>query len=87
MRVFIDNPSHVVGSKTRDKIEVADVVMSNNHVVFLSNVFPRLISLLASAIFISRTRGIMAILKYRDVNPIDLNFILVFRGTTESMTV
>ena len=47
--------------------------MSTNHVVFLANKFPRLISLPTSAIFVSGTSGIMAILKYRSVNP----FVLV----------
>ena len=54
----------------RDKIEVADVVVSTNHVVFLANRFPRLISILTSTIFVSRTSGITAILKYWSVNPI-----------------
>ena len=56
--------------KTRDKIEVVDVVVSTNHVVFLANRFPRLISLPTSAIFVSGTSGITAILEYRSVNPI-----------------
>ena len=60
MRVFKDNLSHAVGPK----IGVADVVVSTNHLVFLANRFPRLISLPKSAIFVSRTRGIAAILKY-----------------------
>ena len=57
----------------RDKIQIADVVVSTNHVVFLANRFPRLISLLTSAIFVSRASGITAILKYRSVNPINWN--------------
>ena len=44
--------------------------MSTNHVVFLTNRFPRLISLPMSAIFVSGTSGITAILKYGRVNPI-----------------
>ena len=58
--------------KTRDKTEVADVAVNTNHVVFQANRFPRLISLPTSAIFVSGTSGITAILKYRSVNPIDL---------------
>ena len=54
----------------RDKIKVADVVVSTNHMIFLANWFPRLISLPTSTIFISGTSGITAILKYRSVNPI-----------------
>ena len=30
-------------SKMQDKIEVVDVVVSTNHVIFLANRFPRLI--------------------------------------------
>ena len=56
--------------KSRDKIEVADVVVSTNHVTFLTDRFPRLISLQTSAIFVSGTSGIIAILEYRSVNPI-----------------
>ena len=52
----------------RDKIKGADVVVSTNHVTFLTNRFPRLICLLTSTIFVSGTRGIMAILKYRSLN-------------------
>ena len=37
---------------------------------FLTNRFPRLISLPTSAIFVSGTIGVTAILKYRSVNPI-----------------
>ena len=54
----------------RDKIKVADVVVSTNHVTFLTNGFLRLITLPKSAIFVSGTSGITAILKYRSVNPI-----------------
>ena len=50
------------------KIKVADVVVSTHHVTFLTNRFPRLISLPTSAIFVSGTNGITAILKYRNVN-------------------
>ena len=53
-----------------DKIKVADIVVSTNHVTFLTNRFPRLISLPTSAIFVSGTSGITAILIYRSVNPI-----------------
>ena len=61
----------------RDKIKVADVVVSTNHVTFLTNRFPRLISLLTSAIFVSGTSGITAIKKkYRGVNPIYIYFLL-----------
>ena len=56
--------------KRGTKIEVADVVVSTNHVVFLANRFPRLISLPTPAIFVSGTSGITTILKYRSVNPI-----------------
>ena len=55
----------------RDKIKIADVVMNTNHVTFLTIRFPRLISLPTSAIFVSGTSGITAILKYRNVNPIN----------------
>ena len=50
--------------------------MSTNHVVFLANRFPRLISLPTTAIFVSGTSGITAILKYRSVNPIVLVLFL-----------
>ena len=53
-------------------IKVADIVVSTNHVTFLTNRFPRLISLLTSAIFVSGTSGITAILKY--VNPTYIYF-------------
>ena len=53
------------------KIKVAEVVVSTNHVTFLTNRFPRLISLPTSAIFVSGTSGITAILKYRGLNPIE----------------
>ena len=58
--------------KSWDKIKVEDVVVSTNYVVFLANRFPKLISLPTSAIFVSGTSGITAILKYRSVNPIDI---------------
>ena len=61
-----------------DKIKVADVVVSTNHVAFLTNRFPRLISLPTSAIFVSRTSGIAAISKYRSVNPIYIYILLLF---------
>ena len=54
----------------RDKIKVANIIVSTNLVTFLNNRLPRLISLLMSAIFVSRTSGITAILEYRSVNPI-----------------
>ena len=57
----------------RDKIKVADVVVSTNHVSFLTNRFPRPISLPASDIFVSGTSGITAISKCRSVNPISSN--------------
>ena len=47
----------------RDKIKVADVVMSTNHLTFLANRFPKLISLPTSTIFVSGTSGFTAILK------------------------
>ena len=46
----------------QDKIKVADVVVSTNHMTFLTNRFPRLISLLMYAILVSGTSGITAIL-------------------------
>ena len=72
MRLFIDNLCHAVGSKNAGQIEVADVVVSANHMVFLANKLPRLINLTTSAIFVSGTSGITAILEYRSVNPITL---------------
>ena len=54
----------------RDKIKGTDVIVSTNHATFLTNRFSRLISLPTSTIFVSRTSGIMPILKYRSVNPI-----------------
>ena len=56
----------------RDKIKGADVVVSKNHVTFLTNRFSRLISLLTSTIFVWGSNGITAILKYSSVNPISL---------------
>ena len=70
------NYCHVVGSKNAGQIEVAVVVVSTNHVVFLANRSPRLISLPTSAIFVSGTSGITAILKYRSVNTIVLVLFL-----------
>ena len=58
----------------RDKIKVADVVVSTNHVTFLTNRFPRLISLPTSTIFVLGTSNNTAILKYRSVNPIGVLF-------------
>ena len=57
------------------KIKVADVVVSTNRVTILTNRFQRLISLLTSAIFVSGTSGITAILEYRSVNSILALFI------------
>ena len=53
-----------------DKIKGADVIVSTNHVTFLTKRFSRLISLPTSIVFVSGTSGITAILKYRSVNPI-----------------
>ena len=61
----------------RDKIVVVEVVVSTNHVTFLTNRFLRLISLPKSAIIVLVTSGIMAILKYRSVNPIYF-FIIIY---------
>ena len=58
-------------SNVCDRIKGADVVVSTNHVTFLTNRFPGLISLPTSTIFVSS--GIMAILKYRSINPISLS--------------
>ena len=55
----------------RDKIKAADVVVSTNHVTFLTNRFLRL-SLPTSTVFVSGTSGITVILKYRSVNPLTL---------------
>ena len=55
----------------RDEVKVADVVVSTNHVTFLTNKFLRLISLPTYAIFVSGTSGMTAILNYRNVNPIN----------------
>ena len=41
-------------------MKVADVVVSTNHVTFLTNMFPRLISLPTSAIFVLGISGITA---------------------------
>ena len=60
------------------KVKVADVVVSTNHVTFLTNRFLRLISLPTSAIFVSGTSGITAILKYRSVNPIYIYFFIIY---------
>ena len=54
-----------------NKIKGADVVVSTNHVIFLTHRFLRLISLPMSTNFNSGTSGITAILKYRSVNPIN----------------
>ena len=61
----------------QDKVKVADLIVSTNHVTFLGNRLPRLISLPTSAIFVSGTSAITAILKYRSVNPIDI-FLYLF---------
>ena len=50
--------------------KAANVVVSTNLAIFLTNRFPRLISLPTSTVFVSGTSGITAILKYRSVNPI-----------------
>ena len=63
----------------QDKIKVADVVVSTNHVTFLTNSFPRLISLLTSVIIVSGISGITAILKYRSVNPIPADYGIQWR--------
>ena len=62
----------------RTKIKVADVVVSTNHVTFLTNRFPRLISLPMLAIFVSGTSGTTAISKYRSVNPIYIYIYILF---------
>ena len=62
----------------RDKIKVADVVVSTNHMTFLTNRFPRLISLPTSAIFVSRTSGITDILKYRSVESYIYIFFIIY---------
>ena len=54
----------------RYKTKVADVVVSTNHMTFLTNRFLRLISLPTSTSFVSGTSIITAILKYRSVKPI-----------------
>ena len=54
----------------RDKIKFADVVVRTNHVTFLTNRFPRLISLSTSAIFVSGKSNVTAISEYRSINPI-----------------
>ena len=55
-----------------DQIKVADVVVSTNHLTFLTDRFPKLINLPTYTIFVSGTSGIMGILKYRSVNSIPL---------------
>ena len=62
-KVYIGNPCHAVAPNARDKIKVADVVVSTNHVSFLTNRLPRLISLPTSTIFVSGISGITTILK------------------------
>ena len=59
----------------RDKLKVADVVVSTNHVTFLTNKFPRLISLPTSAIFVSGISCITAILKYRGCKSYNSNIL------------
>ena len=61
----------------RDKIKGADVVVSTNHVTFLTTKFPRLICLPTSTIFVSGTSGIIAIFKYLSVNPIMVSSIVI----------
>ena len=70
----------------RDKIKVTDIVVSTNHGTSLTNRFPRLISLLTCAMFVSGTSSVTAILKYKSVNPIYFFFIFIpsnwtFTGT------
>ena len=50
-------------SNAQDKIKVAYKVVSRNHMIFMTNSFPRLISLPTSTNFILGTSGITAILK------------------------
>ena len=50
---------------------------------FLINRFSRLISLPTSAIFVSETSGITAILKYRSVNPIYIYYYYYLFPTDE----
>ena len=45
----------------RSKIKGADVVVSTNHMIFLTNKFSRLISLPTSTIYVSGTSGIRAL--------------------------
>ena len=59
-RVYIVKPCHVFGSKptvyfAQDKIKGVDIVGSINHVTFLTNRFPKQISLLTSTIFVLGT--------------------------------
>ena len=61
----------------RDKIKVAYVVVSTNHVTFRTNKFPRLISLPTSAFFVSGTSGITAILKKKECKSYTLNHLMV----------
>ena len=62
----------------QDKIKVVDVVVSTNHMIFVNNRFPRLISLPMSANFLSGTSGITDILRYRSVNPIYIYFFVIY---------
>ena len=62
----------------RDKIKIAEVVVSTNYVTFLTNRLPRLISLPTSAFFVSGTSGISAILKYKSVNTIYIYILSLF---------
>ena len=73
--------------KPRDKINIADVVLSTNHVTFLTYRFPRLISLPTSTIFVSGTSGITAIFKYRSVNPIYYYYYYYYLFSTEQITL
>ena len=76
--VYVSNPCHAVGSKIAGQNQVADVVVSTNHVTFLTNRFTSLISLPMSALFVSRTSGITAILKYRSVNTLIYIYIYIY---------
>ena len=69
-RIYIGNPCYTVGSKCARQNKGTDVVVSTNHVKFLTNRLLRLISLPTSAIFVLETSGITTILKYISINPI-----------------
>ena len=62
----------------QDTIKGADVVVSTNNVIFLTNRFPRLISVPTFTIFALGKSGITAMLINGSVNPIVLcAFVLV----------